>query len=515
MKALVAPVEAREPDDVLDPIETAEGLKPVAYIVSGSSEFALRGVAYDDGEPAEKLREIMLAFAGTLAEWPAFVRELFGRLYDGDGCERLPPSEITAWGSSAVAAAEGHADWADLCAAASVSRAIAAKAATSIAVAVAMTLQLKKEPPTPEAGQDPRVIEEEAETAAGDAELAGDEEAAARIRAAGQKAAAAAVAHRRAVDVKLQQNRAQLVVPLARIAQEAVAEADLTKASVALGFSREGEGSLAQVAPELVAALKVDPRLLKIILQAGRVRETPVGAAALGDGHIDVVGVKPTGDLGRTTPSWRTKLAAGGASSTLATLDLLEGQAHGYEMRDRAPRAKGDVGILVDRSGSMEGDREIAARALGVAALAAALADNRRVVAGSFAGDDDVTVRAVHPGNLREVADALGFLCRQADGGTNVDNAVEVVVDLMRVFPGGMRDPDLLLITDGVFDPIDERVLARMGSRRLFGVLVGMSVEHCHDHPEFARCWAIEDIGASFAAGVINTMREGRQGKKR
>ena len=67
------PDEVLGPDDALDPIDTPA--PPVAYSISGTAAFALRGVAHDGGRPAEELRGVIASFAGALEEWPAFVRE--------------------------------------------------------------------------------------------------------------------------------------------------------------------------------------------------------------------------------------------------------------------------------------------------------------------------------------------------------------------------------------------------------------------------------------------------------
>ena len=505
------PDEVLGPDDALDPIDTPA--PPVAYSISGTAAFALRGVAHDGGRPAEELRGVIASFAGALEEWPAFVRELFSRMYDPDGTHRLPAEALSTWGSAALGAVEQQPEWPALCSAAAVSRAVAAGAATTIAAAVAKALGLEKDKEPTAAAADPRADLLEAEAAAQAAEEQGDAPGAARARLEAQRATAAAQARRKAIDTKVQVDRWVLRGIVKAAAAEAAAAVAVIAAFVGVGFSREGPGSIQQMAPDLARKLRVDARLLAILLQAGRIRETQQGALAKGDGNVNVVGTRSTGDLSRTTGAFRGRLGTPGVVGDLAMLDLLEEQASGYQMQDRAPHERGDVGILVDRSGSMSGAREIAARALGVAAMLAALADGRRVVAGSFAGSYrghvDCTVHAVKPGDLGAVAKALEVLCRQAGGGTDVDAAVLVAAGAMRSFPGGMREPDVLVITDGEFDPIAPAVIAQLGETpRLFGVFVDCDDGQVQRHPEFVRCWSVEDIGESFAAGVINNMRE-------
>lgn len=520
MNGFVPHGEAREPDDVLDPLKSTEDAPPVAFVVSHTASFALRGVAHDGGDPADGLRALMETFAPSLEEWPAFCRELFGRLYDPEGCDRLPADALSTWAASAISAAEQQADWAELCLAAAVARSVAATATTQIATAVAAILGLQKKPPEKDAGKDPRAAQAEAESAAAELREAGDDEGADDVLANAAKATAAAVAHRQAIDTRLQKGRHALGATVRQAAQEATAAAATINALVGFGFSREGPGSLAQVAPGTAARLKVDQRLLKIILQAGRMREAQRGVKAAGEGRVDVVGIRPTGDLASTTSAWRSKLATPGAVGTLAIVDLLEEQAQGYQMRDRAPMVRGDVGILVDRSGSMYGEREIAARALGVAAFMSALADGRRVIAGSFAGGGwgtnraDCTVQAVMPGQLAQIAQALEQLCRTAGGGTDVDAALAVTVGAMRAFPGGMREPDILVITDGEFPMVGAPVLSKLEDRRLFGVFIDVGDIATLAHPEFHKTWSITSVAESFAAGVIESMREGKESGK-
>lgn len=501
----------REPDDVLDPITTSADDAPLAYTVSGTAAFGMRGVAHDGGDIADSVRAVMVDYAGNIGEWPRFVRELFGRLYDPDGCSRLPPEQAMAWAVGAASAAEAQADWDTLAHAARVSRSVAATATVAIAAGVAAALGLNAKKAPGEATADPREALEEAERAAAQAEEEGDVEGAEQIRMEAQRATAEAVGLRKSLDTKMQAARHRLGTIVKQAAAQAAADVALGTALRSLGFAREGAGSLQQVAPGLAAKLKVDARLLKILLRAGRMREAAYGAKAKTDGAVDVVGIRPTGDVSKTTSAWRSRFATPGVVGTMALVEILDGGAQGYEMRDRKPMAHGDLAILQDRSGSMTGERELQARAISVALLMAAVADRRRVVACSFAGTGDQRIGAAIPGDLPSIAKALELLCVSAEGGTDVDDAVVKVAAVMSKLPGGMRSPDIVITTDGVFDPLKKTTLDAAGDRRLFGVLVGVPASHITAHPEFHKMWCADGVNDPVAGAVIASVREGRE----
>jgi len=498
----------------LTPDEVIEGGRDLTVEPSSTARFIYRSVARDTSQHGQDVRLQVLRHADRLEEWPAFVREVFSRLYDEDGCRPLADKDRSSWGTGAMAAMEAQEAWAILREAAQVSRVIAADATAQLADAVSRAMGLDGVKTDKETRRDPRELADEAESVGRLlAEHGASEEEIEEARAAAEAQVSRCVSVRRVLDAMVESARPALRNALPKIAREAKAKADTLTALNGLGFSREGPGSIEEACPELLSEVRLDPRMAAIIRWAGRFRDAAHGELAKADGRCDVIGIRPTGDLARLTPRTRADLATGGMRGLATMRDILEESAQGWEQRDRAPKTRGDVGLLVDRSGSMSGEREVRARGLAVAALVSMLADGRRVVAGSFAGHGDATFAAVIPGDARGLGGAIRALCRRAGGGTDVDFALGACGDAMSDLRGGMRDPDVLVITDGFFSPVAKAVLDKLGDRRLFGVMLDEAAAAAH--PEFSACWDVSGaIDEAKAGEIIAAMRKPRKAKR-
>lgn len=476
-----------EPDEILEPdnLDHDDNVRPAALRISHLAVFALRALAAEEGNAAEALRDAIDSYSGSFAEWPAFVREVFGAMYDPTAV--APAVDPAPWASAALRTARAAEDWDKLCAAAQQSRDAAAVATATIVHAIAGALGLKKGAASGEDTIDPRDANEE-------------ETDPAIIHAAHRKRVAADASF-------IRKGIAAVGVAVGNAAKQASGAVVTLNALVGFGFSREGKGSLAKVAPEVLSKIQVNPKMLRILLEAGRIHDANHGAPGVGEGHVDVVGTRPTGELSHTTLGYRARLVSPGLVGAIAAIDLLEHRADGYDMRDAKPKERGDVAIVVDRSGSMMGDPIIKARALALATMLAGLDDGRRVVVATFAGEGDANARIVVKGDVIAVAEAIDMLCGCAGGGTDVDGALALVAGVMRAGRDIMREPDVLLITDGEFDPVDDGVMRQLGDARLMAVLIGNDVGD-DEHPEFTRLWRVDDITDDVNAGVITTIRE-------
>ena len=444
-----------------------------------------------------------------LAEWASFVRELFAQLYDADGCRELPEEERSAWGMQAVGVLHSSQEWTALVASSQVSRSIASQATALLADEVSRALELDSLKKDQEAAQDPREIAEGLErSSALLAEHGATEEQVKEHRQQVEAQLAKAVDTRRRMDERINKVRVQISGSVKRVAAAAKTKADAVMALVALGFSREGPGSAEEDCPELLEAMRLDPRMAAIIRMAGRMNEAARGELAKADGQCDVVGVRPTGDIAKLTARTKADLASGGVRGLATMRDIAEQAAQGWEQKDRRPKNKGDAALLVDRSGSMSGEREVRARGLAVASLVSMLSAGRRVVAGSFAGSGDCSLAAVVPGDRKALSRAVSALCKRASGGTDVDSALLAAAKEMQTFPGGMRQPDVLVVTDGEFETIRSEVLQVLGERRLFGVLIDVFAPGGHE--EFDRIWSLPSVQEQDAAQVIAAMRSAR-----
>jgi uncharacterized protein with von Willebrand factor type A (vWA) domain len=151
---------------------------------------------------------------------------------------------------------------------------------------------------------------------------------------------------------------------------EAAKEVEAIKeAEGALGFGPSSPGGNdAQSIAELYRRVRDDPALKRICELAGRFRrvaQSKQRRKAI-HGMDDVVGVEPGGEIGRLLPAELAKLAM--PELELDTLRrIVERQALCREHHSTEPVAKGPIIVVVDESGSMEGERVHTAKALALA----------------------------------------------------------------------------------------------------------------------------------------------------
>lgn len=497
--------------EILDPDEIIDGGRDVMCSPSSTARTVYGGLMRSEVKTNGQTWIQAKRHAVKLEEWPAFIRELFSRLFDEDGCKRLEDEDRSVWGAHALNTLEGMAEWPALRASSQVSKKIAAGATAQLAEAVSAALGIDSMKTDQTTRRDPREVRAEGESIKRLMEMAGaSEEQVAEALGGVEDRASRAAQVRTPMDARVEIARPQLAAAVRAAAAKAGNAAATIEAFAGIGFDREGPGSIEEACPELLEQVKLDPRMLRIIMWAGRTLDASDGALAKADGHCDVVGVVPTRDVAKLTPRTKADLASGGVRGLATMRDIMEGAAQGWEQRDTAPRNKGDAFLLVDRSGSMSGEPEVRARGLAVAALCAMLKQGRRVVTCSFASRGDALCAPIVPGDARALAAGIVVLCKRAGGGTDVDGAIVAAINAARTFPGGMRDPDALVITDGIFSPIAKHVLAALGDRRLFGVLIGMPDDG--RHPEFDALWSIMgSMSEEDAARAVNAMRAPRR----
>lgn len=231
---------------------------------------------------------------------------------------------------------------------------------------------------------------------------------------------------------------------------------------------------------QLVARLRADARLAKVLEVAGRIRRIAerVRLQRTEDLRTEVVDVERGADLGRVLPSelagLRHPTMRRVVLKGIADRSLLQYRLSGQERVGRGP-----IVVLLDISGSMEcaeaGMRRIDwASAVGVAAVRAAVEQRRQVTVATFNGavQQHWTVDHRDPAGCRAAVLAIATI--GCDGGTSFDGPVSWALDA-----GAERDrADLVLVTDGEADRLSPRTQARLDDAkkrgmRLWGVLVG------------------------------------------
>lgn len=433
----------------LDPTHLARDLTAK---VGASARFAFgRSVRENTGD----LYDAATLYAKHLEEWAPFTREVFANLYDPDELRPLPSEEQSSFGKAALHALEMQPSFPTLREAASAHRSIAAKSSARLSRVVGGALGLDQMDPEDVPQEDPRraqdtidaLTEALSEAGASEQQIADAEDEAADEAHQGQ-------AIRQAMLANLEQamRSRQLSGAMAQIAADAQKAAErvslLKGCGLGRGTSEDGDEGIDE---ELLAMLEANPTLVEALKEMGRLKEA---AAAAGEtvtttGACDVVGVVPDDDPARLLPA------------ELALLDdhdlgdhtmgrLADGETLCWELEGTEHRDRGDVIMLVDKSGSMQGHEIILARALAAAILINAQRQGRRVVLCMFGSSETIATVDGKGSGLKEAIKTLGMPA--SDWSTNTAGGLRAVLD--RGFPE-LRDPDVLVITDGAF-PFDE-----------------------------------------------------------
>ena len=198
----------------------------------------------------------------------------------------------------------------------------------------------------------------------------------------------------------------------------------------------------------LAARLKADHRLKQIAMLAGRFKRIAASKRRqkVRHGADEVADIELGADLGRLLPSELVKLTHR-THRMLLMKNLLERQAMQYQLVGNEPLGKGPLVVLLDKSGSMDGPRDIWATALSLALLDEARRTRRMfaMIAFDYRVKHEVVVNPGEP--LPE--EALFTSCA---GGTEISVAMGRGLELIATNPGALKKADVVLVTDGGSD---------------------------------------------------------------
>ena len=486
-------------------VRDANPARPLTARIGATAASSYRRGLHADA----KFRSSALEHAGRVEEWPAFVKEAYARLYDPAGVRPLPDGESPSpWGLKALSMLERRQGWDELRVAAQAAPSIARGAVRELAEGLGKALGLDHTSAHPQYRHDPRSTQEALEALEG-IEMPAEERE--RLTEQLRRDLKLQAARRHLVEDNLEnlEYTSRLSQLVSTIASSAKAKAEAVAALRGFGIGgSDAEGQPDEVPDDLIELCRSTPLLLKILAMAGRMKAAARGGlATMGAGNCDVVGIVPGSDPVRMVPAERVRFAQGGAHGLDARRRLLEGSTQTWELRGDEERNKGDVVILCDRSGSMQGTAIVAARGLAAAALVQARSEGRRVVLVMF----DDRAECIVVGSDADMPEALRMLGAQARGGTDVDKAMRLAVTKA----GKLRDPDVLLVTDGEFpDVTDATAHALLGKEgRLFAVLVDLRERPIKHADEVIQLTSLTPEGASVRA--LTSMRGKRRRRKK
>jgi uncharacterized protein with von Willebrand factor type A (vWA) domain len=163
-------------------------------------------------------------------------------------------------------------------------------------------------------------------------------------------------------------------------------------------------------------------------------------------GADEVVGVEPGGDLTRVLPSELVKLTS--PELELDTLRrLAERQILCREVRAAEPVGRGPVLVCVDESGSMEGEKAHAAKALALALAWVARRQRRWAGLVAYSGDSGERLLALPPGRWDEAALA-GWLTAFLGRGSDLDVPLRELPRMYTQIGAPEGKTDVVLVTD-------------------------------------------------------------------
>lgn len=247
-------------------------------------------------------------------------------------------------------------------------------------------------------------------------------------------------------------------------------------------------------------------KLAKIAQLIGRMKGLALKARASDPKPYGYVphGAEYSHDLLRAFPEEATRLSSANhpALRVMAVRDYLDNGLLSWQMASEGKEA-GDFYMLVDESGSMSGDDEIAAKGVALGVAKAAREDGRNYRIGSFSSDKAVRELSSDDDWQAHMRWASQF----QSGGTDFDLALEWA--MKRMTADGVINNDLVIVTDGdgyltadvrqQFEHFKEAT-----GTRLFFIPIGFDAVNSRISPVADKIFSISDI----ARDADNVARE-------
>lgn len=223
---------------------------------------------------------------------------------------------------------------------------------------------------------------------------------------------------------------------------------------------------------ELARELRTKPRLRELARVAGRVRQVAATwrRKRMQRAAEEVADIELGGDLARLLPAGLVQLSHPLLRRLMLTA-VVEGTAMQYALSGSDAVGRGPLVVCIDKSGSMDGERDQWATAVALALLDAAKEDGRAFALIAFDAairrEDVVSIGGELP------LDALFTGC---DGGTNIEEAIDRALSVIER-ESTMRRADIVLVTDGISEAARSVELRRRAQARgvdVVGVAIGV-----------------------------------------
>lgn len=258
---------------------------------------------------------------------------------------------------------------------------------------------------------------------------------------------------------------------------------DLTQG---LGMGEGGSGIDRARLARYFKRVQNDSKLRAILAMAGRMRRLCRSLQKQKTHALrgEITGVELGGDISRLVMREKIELADVLGMPELqdrALYRLIRKRSLCYRHKKNEPQKQGPIVICVDESGSMGGDRIIAAKGLAMALAWLAQYQRRWVALVGFAGGTEGTRLALPPGHKQQ-DQLIEWLLHFYGGGTTLDVPLaEVPRNYWPEFVvNGMQrgKTDLILITDAIVDCPDVcralyKAWAKQESVKTFGIIIG------------------------------------------
>lgn len=278
--------------------------------------------------------------------------------------------------------------------------------------------------------------------------------------------------------------------PSARAVHKAVKKAaeETSEQGEALGGWGLEEGQFTKLPPEerleLARQVLQSDKLRRLAELAGRFRNLAVSAQAekveRTPGQIE--GIEIGADLSRVLPT-ELAYARHPKLRRLFYRRYMERSLMQYRMRGRRKVARGPLVVCYDESASMQGDKEIWAKAVVLALLFVAKRQKRAFAAVAFGSANEIRIKQIPDPRKATMADVLEIAEPFFNGGTDFHRPLTEARQIVEA-GGAFERADVVFVTDGIAEVTDDFLsdflaFKKRTGTRVFGVLVdvGQSAE--------------------------------------